>query len=1671
MKKTKHIIILFILLLIGVSSVSAQSRRPIDNKHPMWLIHVDVWNNANPQNVIDLIPDDIKPYVVLNLSLSCAYDKEKNVHTRPQNAILTYESWASVCCANNMWFTCQPASGGHTHIRDDAEHFQEALDIHESFFKKYPNFLGWNYAEQFWGFGEPGDAYSSKENDRLNLFSKLVPMHHKYGGFLTISYCGSIYHQNLNPIAMLTRNSELYNACKQYPEACIWLYKYTHSGCYYSNESTTIAPFISGLAQNYGVRYDNCGFNEGVDAVAKQLGWKGTYPNALGFGTVMEQMCINGGAVWDGPELIWREECFIGDNDYVDGEGYRVRRLKRSPSMNNGWVELFRKVIDGTIAVPTRDEVVKDTKIAIVNNDNQYNPPYNFYSGIYKQTDPMNLGDGDGYDNRWFLKSTGRYRTVPYLLPSDVPSSISIKKNYTDIESWSGKTNDFNNQYAEVSSGDLFVARRNNLLVTYYPYSYYNEKTTASAVIPLKYNTCESVELQYGRFGNGIVQEYGDYVDLYLNNYCQHSRSGRGENNPDVVTEKIIIRGAKERPSVGWYNKTRTSDAGAIVDNYTETWENGVYTLSVPHNGAVEIRINCKGYATGRQQAPSRASLSASNIAKPELSAYNGPLVIEAEDMLTKNVKHLVILPYFSGELSEWYPEVTGHAGLGFVNMGKSGASLKNVVTKLKTSGIYKIGIKYTADKGAAALNVKINGETRQIKLSKTNYNEWQTAEIIANLNAGENTIYYTNADDSEFYIDNVTYRLYGSDEEEAEKSFSYVMNCESEGGFPAGWKADDNGTVQEYNQTYGGGPRTFKNGCTPAVIYWRSSGNGKDDVGTLSYGEQENYRLHLKPGTYSAEFVNYYWYDATTSKYTLEISSLAGDSIAKTSEIGAIANPNGDQKRGTFDISQKQTLNFTITKEGDYVAKFTTRGFWKAYVLAYFKITGSYKESSSQPSSPSTPTTQTVLSAYPGSMHPLTKDDYKNWDDEQADWSTLRLGKTINPGGLIFGDAQSSFQNYLDVSLFDRIYIEGTPGAIVQLRYDSYSEKNNNGKDVNAGYKTANIAIGSTGTTEYDLSGITKLNTILLAANSSSATIKNIKLRNGTEASATKSLNDYKYGTYTGPNGTLQSEASNSLVLNKLTNTIFGDGSVPNNRYTVLNGVLRMNFHASTGDSGKTVRILFNRNVNNDYTELTAIIDSDGKASIDLSQYSSIHLNAVKMPPGVEATFSSVTVVDGTLYKDTPLSTECTNATFTKSNSVCEMHLGTELNSGNILYGDTNVPHLAYADISGYDKVFMTGTPNKKVRLLFNRKIVEGPVVEKEASFATDGTAIVDLSDIKEYAHLHAIKVQWGNDATTVNSISLYSDAKSDEYINYYLYGANTMDEAATSALNDPNACVIDIKLLNSNGKTTLVGKNPNCLYVTDTTDKVSNTKNIISETGNIHTSAEIELVDGFPYRSPFDVTTPNGKSSYTRNLTTEWGTIALPFELNLADCNTEVYILRKASEAGFSFSVPKDETVPAGTIILYHKAESGNTVLKGKNLIATPSGLNITPTGISDWYTAQSFTHRVIEDVNTDPELQGYDVYGISNDEFVHATKKVTLNPFRAFFLHAKSANAPMRFAINLTEDNDDFESTSIVSTSTAINKIVHYNAAGQRIDSGSHGIHIIRMNDGTIKKVLIK
>ena len=1003
MKTMKKRLLLFLfvsLLLASGQRMWAQERRPIDNEHPLWLIHVDVWNKADPQKIIDLIPEDVRPYVCMNLSLSCGYDKERNVYKMPQQAVRTYKSWATVCQKNGLWFTCQPASGGHTHIQDDD------LATFEYFYKRYPNFLGWNYAEQFWGFDESGDLSSSTQASRLALFAKLVPMAHQYGGFLTVSFCGNVWSHPLNPLGMMKRNTALLKACHDYPEAILWLYKYTTSSCFYNNESVTWGPYISGLAKNYGVRYDNCGWNGALDALLGE-GHGCKYPNAAGIGTVMEQTAMNGGAVWDGPELIWTEDFQNLSNSTVDG--YTRRNWGLFPGMEGAWIDMFRQVINGTMHIPTRQEVIDKTKVVVINDvssgsdEDKYATWGNLYDGLYKQTDPFNRGNGQWMDNFCYFKRTGRYGTIPMVthLYDEAASSIPVQvKKSARSQRWSTeakKVSEFNQLYPVQSLGDLYVQRMGNQLVTYMPYTYLNSKTTATGAIPLLYNTCDSLKLVYSKLSSGLVREYGDHIDLYLNNFRNDTTTQQ--------TDQIVIVGATAEPS---FTLTRGLRA---MGSATKTWdaERGTFTVVVKHNGPITLSINCTGSNERSLTAETPQPLELPKQPEP----YLGEVIIEAEDMDYKNITSCVTDPY------NWYPNVRGHAGNGFMDMGYNTAAALRHQLSLAEGGDYRIGLRYTSPQKGGNVMLTVNGSRKVAKLEQTANNEWRKVWVAATMKAGKNNLVVANTGGVPSYIDQVIYRPADAEEElyivdvrdaangtvtadveqaaegqtvtltvtpdegyaltelrlvnsvfftlaqtidvtspSGEITFTMpddnvtiqpvftdvtsVYNLDfaamQNGNIPEGWRCTQEGNdVHEYPNNYGQGARVMKGftGYQGQALYWREV--------SAEYGRQPAYPLALQPGEYKLTYAMAAW--KATPKYKVQvINASTGNAIATSAVYTATPNANGSTTANLSSATER-VLEFNVTEAANYVVKFTNEsnnGYLDEYLLLECRVNSS---------------------------------------------------------------------------------------------------------------------------------------------------------------------------------------------------------------------------------------------------------------------------------------------------------------------------------------------------------------------------------------------------------------------------------------------------------------------------------------------------------------------------------------------------------------------------------------------------------------------------------------------------------------------------------------------------------------------------------------------------------
>lgn len=737
--KSKLLIIVFAFAFVSGNVFAQQDqpmRRPISTQSPTWLIHVDVWVNADPKKIIEIVPVDIRPFVIFNISLSVS-DPGTGPYGPGVDRMSIVESWLRTCAEYGVWATIQTASGYKQALPDT----HTPGDIYEYFYKTYPNFVGYNYAEQCWGF--PSEAHF---DERLRLFADLMMLGKKYGGYLIQSNAQTMNQPQFNAIAMLKRSRSFRAACKLYPEHYITLEKYTTSRGFYDVESACLGTFLSGYAGNYGIRFDDCGWTYWGARSKKH------FPDALGIIPTIEHAIFTGQTVVDGPELTWTI-AIGGDGVLRKDDGYRSKNFKLFPNFSNNNLDFFRKAIDGSFRIPTREEVIERTKVIFVNdattgdNRNKYSTERTLFTGLYAV-------DGEWDNNNNWTKRTGRYPTIPttFMIGADETGGFDVVVNKANFNArWGNvqnKVNEFNTLFPQEYTGDIYASRIKNTWMTYNPYMQDSvagtpmmlKNTPASGVIPFKYNTCEKMEIAHSNYGLAVIDEHPNRLNVYLNNFVEKV----SDEVPLIRSNVIKIHGSTNKPTFSYTNRG-DSRAGAITVN--ETWENGVFTLSVSHNGPLELIINCAGNYSNRLTDYPVARPMITPIAPP---AYMGPRQYEGEDFEYINIAGLA------------YKNATipNYTALGYLMFGNNPAASIRQNISVPQAGSYKLKTRYCAP--AYTLNTQVHIYVNGTKVltpvfEKTTSSEWKTMVVDLNLNEGVNLLEFrATASAGALHIDNV---------------------------------------------------------------------------------------------------------------------------------------------------------------------------------------------------------------------------------------------------------------------------------------------------------------------------------------------------------------------------------------------------------------------------------------------------------------------------------------------------------------------------------------------------------------------------------------------------------------------------------------------------------------------------------------------------------------------------------------------------------------------------------------------------------------------------------------------------------------------------------------------------------------------------------------------------
>lgn len=712
-------------LMLAVEAAATALRRPISPACPALLVHIDVWTKADPQKIIDLIPDDIKPYAIMNIALSTS-GYETGVFRRNPDAESLCRSWLRVCAENRMWAVVQCASGAPSPFKADDPVF-------EQFYKEFPNFIGWNYAEQFWGFGNKEYGTVTQE-ERVAHLASLVELGARYGGYVIESFCNA-YSTDMNLVAQMKRWPALAGACEAHPENFIICDKYTSKSGFYEQESTNFGAFLSGYAGTWGIRFDECGWNT-------ELENEQTFPVAAGIMPVMANLMLTGGTVVDGPELVWQQD--YREVKATTADGFTVRQWQLFPQYDNITLDIFRRVLDGTIRIPDYNEVVDATRIAVVNDLTaetdgiRYATPDWLYDGLYRME-----GDGTRTKNLTWMKRTGRYPVIPVVarLVNSYAADNLRTVTYSDLLSgkrWateSDKINEMNALFDSEYTGDVFAARRGSSWLIYNPFK---NGSHATGDIPLRYNTAGSVGVDLSQYTTAVMNESTGALTFYLNNY----RTDLTAPRQDIIT----ISGLNGRPKVEY----RSSGSHEPVSVSAVWTDDGTCRLTIDHNGPVMVWVNdCHG-----NRPATAAPVAAARVEKPERApVYDGTVQYEAECFDYRSVARV------STTGMETDRGITGYQAQGFVEMGnKAGACIRKTFSVLRSSETL-FTIRYMSPAGSkASMSISLDGgAARNITLPSTD-GQWKEYPFKHTLTAGAHTLAIANQTGTgNYYIDNVT--------------------------------------------------------------------------------------------------------------------------------------------------------------------------------------------------------------------------------------------------------------------------------------------------------------------------------------------------------------------------------------------------------------------------------------------------------------------------------------------------------------------------------------------------------------------------------------------------------------------------------------------------------------------------------------------------------------------------------------------------------------------------------------------------------------------------------------------------------------------------------------------------------------------------------------------------
>lgn len=554
-----------------------EPKRVIDNKNPLNLL-----NYYGDEPVLDLwssIPENQRPYTVLLIIPG---------HTLlpgSDSALKMLIETAQICEKNQIPYAIQNANGEIA-----PEERLPVAYLEKEFAQKHKYFYGLNVAELYNSVSWRGETESNNSQyiiDCINLCAK-------YGAYFFWTDTNMNYDSGMI-LEWFETNEAFYTAFKENSKYICLMNKESYGKP--STYSCMQGLWLAGLVGNWGVASDwwhwqvdgdkKSLFGEYDNLVDNEWDMIINFPENMYVQSMMLVMSA-GGTCFKAEAPSFSTPC---DGKRVGGFEYGI-----SP--------LLDRVISGEITIPSKEEVLDETPIAVLGYENY--PDFNYdekESNLYP--------------------STGKYGIIP-LLPSNLRNDeIEIfNENHITLVNTDRSQSFYNEYYADIDS-DTYLRRISNQW--YFIHSVENERCVKKGKFEPVISSAQQVSISTDEHTSAIITENKNFLNFYVSNYRtdkkqmvkeiddEYMKNNRWSNfskeylvldsngNPvgvddtqqrtTVVTVKGLYNSGK--PELVLKNSTDGKGYQNRPYSYTEEWDENTHTLTLTfkHNGIVEFSV------------------------------------------------------------------------------------------------------------------------------------------------------------------------------------------------------------------------------------------------------------------------------------------------------------------------------------------------------------------------------------------------------------------------------------------------------------------------------------------------------------------------------------------------------------------------------------------------------------------------------------------------------------------------------------------------------------------------------------------------------------------------------------------------------------------------------------------------------------------------------------------------------------------------------------------------------------------------------------------------------------------------------------------------------------------------------------------------------------------------